>query len=40
MDFLGYWKLMMEVFGLDLEVGCTVMMERPLQTLKVNRLHN
>ena len=30
----------MEVFGLDLEVGCIVMMERPLQTLKVKRVSN
>ncbi len=40
MDFLGYWKLTMEVFGLDLEVGCIVMMERPSRILKVKRIRN
>jgi hypothetical protein len=28
----------MEVFGLDLEVECIVMMERPSWTLKVKRV--
>ncbi len=30
----------MEVFGLDPEVGCIVMMERPLRTLEVKRIRN
>jgi len=28
----------MEVFGLDLEVGCIVMMERSSRTLKIKRV--
>ena len=30
----------MEVFGLDLEVGCIVMMERPSRTLEEKRIRN
>ena len=38
--FVGFWKLTMEVPGLDLwdpRVECIVMMERPSRTLKVKR---
>ena len=41
--FWGFWKLTMEVFGLelwDLRVECIVMMERPSRTLKVKRVRN
>jgi hypothetical protein len=31
---------MMEVFGLALQMGCIVMMELPLTTLKVMRVRN
>jgi hypothetical protein len=38
---VGFWKLTMEVFGLelwDLKVGCIGMMEKPSWTLKVKRV--
>jgi len=41
MEFWGYWKLTMVVFGLELQgprVECIVMMERPSRTLKVKRV--
>jgi len=41
--FVGFWKLTMEVFGLelwDLRVECIVMMERPSRTLKVKRVRS
>ena len=36
--FLGFWKLTMEVFGLEMRPECIVMMERPSRTFIIKRV--